>query len=246
MTHASNVLEATVDDDHDVDTRIEKLLALMTESDFRDLRSALQQRFGLEYNEVDGHPHNIKTIITGNKITFSRAVSPASRAFMVLHSLGHYYFICEARRKNIERYSYIYDLRGVQAALHYYETEGQPNGLDAPPEMTEQRRKDRVSFEVGANNFAMAMLVRLGFEQSAKIIKSYEVGDINYILDVSRGGKKAITPTDQDYLRRYVCAGLSINPEDTHDDGVYDAKAFDVDAIDWQYIKDIKLEIHFF
>lgn len=82
----------------------------------------------------------------------------AGRSFAV----GHYYFICEAKRKNVERYAYIYDSRGVQAALHYDETEGKPNGLDQPPEMTEQRRKDRVSFEVGANNFAIDMLEKLG------------------------------------------------------------------------------------
>lgn len=65
-------------------------------------------------------------------------------------------------------------------------------------------------------------------------------------LDVSRGGKSAIVPTDRDYLRQYVCAGLSINPEDAHDDGVYCPQSFNMDAIDWQYIQDIKLEIHFF
>lgn len=244
MTHVQNVLQADVG--HDADARIEQLLSMMTERDFEQLKSTLQERFGLEYEEADRHPHNIKTIITGKKITFSKDVSPSSRTFMVLHSLGHYYFICEAKRKNIERYAYIYDLRGVQSALHYYETEGQPNALDTPPEMTAQRRKDRVSFEVGANNFAIDLLSRIGFEQGADLIKRYEIGDINYILDVSRGGKAAIVPTDRDYLRQYVCAGLTIDPEDAHDDGVYCPKSFDMDAIDWQYIQDIKLEIHFF
>lgn len=244
MTHVQNVLPTAVG--HDADARIEQLLSMMTECDFDFLKSALQDRFGLEYEEANHHPHNIKTIIKGKKITFSKDVSPSSRTFMVLHSLGHYYFICEAKRKNIERYAYIYDLRGVQSALHYYETEGQSNALDAPPEMTEQRRKDRVSFEVGANNFAIDLLSRIGFEQGAVLIKRYEIGDINYILDVSRGGKSAIVPTDRDYLRQYVCADLSIDPEDVHDDGVYCPESFDMDAIDWQYIQDIKLEIHFF
>jgi|GEM_PF-3518545 hypothetical protein len=244
MTLAQNVLRTNVG--HDADARIEELISMMTERDFEELKSTLQERFGLEYEEADSHPHNIKTIITGKKIVFSKSVSPSSRTFMVLHSLGHYYFICEAKRKNIERYAYIYDLRGVQSALHYYETEGQSNALDTPPEMTVQRRKDRVSFEVGANNFAIDLLSRIGFERGADLIKRYEIGDINYILDVSRGGKSAIVPTDRDYLRQYVCAGLSINPEDTYDDGVYCPESFDTDAIDWQYIQDIKLEIHFF
>lgn len=244
MTLAQNVLRTNVG--HDADARIEELISMMTERDFEELKSTLQERFGLEYEEADSHPHNIKTIITGKKIVFSKSVSSSSRTFMVLHSLGHYYFICEAKRKNIERYAYIYDLRGVQSALHYYETEGQSNALDTPPEMTVQRRKDRVSFEVGANNFAIDLLSRIGFERGADLIKRYEIGDINYILDVSRGGKSAIVPTDRDYLRQYVCAGLSINPEDTYDDGVYCPESFDTDAIDWQYIQDIKLEIHFF
>jgi len=244
MTQVQNVSHTNVG--HDADARIEQLLSMMSERDFEQLKSTLQERFGLEYEEADSHPHNIKTIITGKKIVFSKDVSPSSRTFMVLHSLGHYYFICEAKRKNIERYAYIYDLRGVQSALHYYETEGQSNALDTPPEMTEQRRKDRVSFEVGANNFAIDLLSRIGFEQGADLIKRYEIGDINYILDVSRGGKSAIVPTDRDYLRQYVCAGLSINPEDAHDDGVYCPQSFNMDAIDWQYIQDIKLEIHFF
>lgn len=243
MQHAQNVIASG---GPDMDTRIEKILSLMTESDFNHLKSALQERFGLDYDEVDSHPHNIKTIIKGRNITFSKGVSPASRTFMVLHSLGHYYFICEAKRKQIERYSYIYDLRGVQAALHYYETQGQPNALEQPPEMTEQRRKDRVSFEIGANNFAMDMLARIGFERGAEIIEKYAAGDINYILDVSRGGKAAIVKTDRDYLQHYVCAGLSIDPDDTDDNGVYDPDQFELGAIDWQYINDIKLEIHFF
>lgn len=185
-------------------------------------------------------------IFIGKKVAFAKGVSPVSRAFMVLHSLGHYYFISEAKRKNIERYAYIYDSRGVQGALHYYEIQDKPNGLDQPPEMTAQRHKDRVSFEVGANNFAIDMLASLGIAQGADIIRSYQAGDINYILDVSRGGKHAITPSDRDYLEKYVCGGLSIDMEDAWDDGVYDHHAFDVHAINWQHIADIKLEIHFF
>jgi hypothetical protein len=165
---------------------------------------------------------------------------------MLLHSLGHYFFICEAKRKGIERYAYIYDLRGVQSALHYYETEGQANGLDAPPEMTDQKRKDRVSFEVGANNFAIDLIRHLGFDKGARVVRAYEAGDINYIVDVSGYGKKAIVPTDDVYLRKYVCAGLGIDPDDTYDDGVYEPDSFRIDGIDWDYIEEIKLEIHFF
>ena len=77
-------------------------------------------------------------------------------------------------------------------------------------------------------------------------LRTYEAGDINYIVDVSGHGKNAIVPTDNDYLRKYVCAGLTIDPDDTYDDGVYDAASFRIDGIDWDYIEDIKLEIHFF
>ncbi|WP_374422273.1 hypothetical protein [Chromobacterium sp.] len=238
------VLDIALDDD--VDAEIERVLAMISPQELQRLQNRLQQLFQLQYSETDSHPHNIKTIIKGRDIQFSRGVSPASRAFMILHSLGHYFFICAAKRKNIERYSYIYDLRGVQAALHYYETAGQSNGLDEPPPMTEQRRKDRVSFEVGANRFAADLLAHIGFEHVAQLLRRYEIGDINYILDVSRGGKAAIVPSDRDYLRQYICAGLSIDPADAYDDGVYSPDAFRPDGIDWQHIEDIKLEIHFF
>lgn len=240
----TNVVEA--DMKIDLDARVEQLVSAMTTDGYRELTKKLEDHFGLFFNEVPSHPINIKTIIKGKNITFSESLSLTSRAFMTLHSLGHYYFICEAKRKNIERYSYIYDLRGVQAALHYYETEGQANGLEAPPEMTAQKRKDRVSFEIGANNFAIDLMKSLGLEDVGPVVKAYEFGDINYIIDVSGYGKKAITKSDREYLEKYVCAGLTVDPEDMYDDGVYDPTSFDIDAIDWQYIEDIKLEIHFF
>lgn len=230
----------------EVEGHMAELLSTMGASMYDNLINTLIERFGLEIDEVDQHPLNIKAIIKGRKITFARSVSWPSRSFMILHSLGHYYFICEARRRNVERYAYIYDLRGVQAALHYYEQEGAANGLEAPPEMTEQKRKDRVSFEIGANNFAIEMLRSLRLEAFVPVIKSYEAGDINYIVDVSRYGKTAITSSDLEYLQKYVFAGRSVDPSDAYDDGVFDASSFDIGSIDWEFIKDIKLEIHFF
>lgn len=243
-----NLNQAVLEDPviEDIDDQIEKVLAMMSTQELQRLQAKLQQRYQLEYSETDAHPFNIKTIIKGREIRFSRGVSPASRAFMILHSLGHYIFICAAKRKNIKRYDYIYDLRGVQTALHYYETAGQGSGLDQPPPMTAQKRKDRVSFEVGANRFAADLLADIGFSQGEALIQRYQVGDINYILDVSSGGKAAIVPSDHDYLRRYICAGLSIDPNDAYDDGVYDPDAYRRYGIDWQYIEDIRLEIHFF
>lgn len=228
------------------DDDIRDVLALVTPEEYQAACDQLARMYGLRYREVAGHPLNIKTIIKGRDITFAQGVSLSSRMFMLLHSLGHYFFICAAKDKKIERYAYIYDLRGVQSALHYYETEGQANGLDAPPEMTDQKRKDRVSFEVGANNFATDLLRHIGFARGETVVRTYEAGDINYIVDVSGYGKNAIVPTDGDYLRKYVCAGLTIDPDDTYDDGVYDAASFRIDGIDWDYIEDIKLEIHFF
>ncbi|UGA36832.1 hypothetical protein JOS77_21795 [Chromobacterium haemolyticum] len=162
------VLEGPVVED--IDAQIEKVLAMMSTQELQRLQAKLQQRYQLEYSETDAHPFNIKTIIKGREIRFSRGVSPASRAFMILHSLGHYIFICAAKRKNIKRYDYIYDLRGVQTALHYYETAGQGSGLDQPPPMTAQKRKDRVSFEVGANRFAADLLADIGFSQAEALI----------------------------------------------------------------------------
>lgn len=244
MSDIANIIDETLPDE--TGRRMGELLLAIGESSYDKLTTALVEKFGLDLDEVDHHPLNIKAIIKGRKITFAKSVSWPSRTFMLLHSLGHYYFICEAKRKNIERYAYIYDLRGVQAALHYYEHEGSGNGLDAPPEMTDEKRKDRVSFEVGANNFAVEMLRSLGLSAYVPIIRTYEAGDIHYIVDVSRYGKQAITSSDIDYLQKYVFAGHSVDPGDAYDDGVFDASLFDVDAIDWTFLEDIKLEIHFF
>ena len=244
MSDIANIIDQKLSDD--TDRRLGELLSAIGGFSYDKLTDTLGDKFGLELDEVDHHPLNIKAIIKGRKITFARSVSWPSRTFMLLHSLGHYYFICEAKRKNIERYAYIYDLRGVQAALHYYEHEGSASGLDAPPEMTDAKRKDRVSFEVGANNFAVEMLRSLGLSAYVPIIRTYEAGDIHYIVDVSRYGKQAITSSDIDYLQKYVFAGHSVDPADAYDDGVFDASLFDVDAIDWTVLEDIKLEIHFF
>lgn len=81
MTQVQNVSHTNVG--HDADARIEQLLSMMSERDFEQLKSSLQERFGLEYEEADSHPHNIKTIITGKKIVFSKDVSPSSRTFGV-------------------------------------------------------------------------------------------------------------------------------------------------------------------
>ena len=194
MSDIANIIDETLPDE--TDRHMDELLSTIGESSYDKLTDALVGKFGLELEEVDHHPLNIKAIIKGRKIAFAKSVSWPSRTFMLLHSLGHYYFICEAKRKNIERYAYIYDLRGVQAALHYYEHEGSANGLDAPPEMTDEKRKDRVSFEVGANNFAVEMLRSLGLSAFVPIIRTYEAGDIHYIVDVSRYGKQAITSSD--------------------------------------------------
>lgn len=244
MNRVENILIA--EDGGGTEENIEKILSMMSDEEFESLKSTLKERFDLEYDEIESHPYNIKTIIKGKKITFSKNVSAVSRAFMILHSLGHYYFICEAKRKSIERYAYIYDLKGVQSALHYYETAEGDNALTNPPEMTEQRRKDRISFEIGANNFAVDLLEHIGLEKAERLVRKYELGDINYILDVTRGGKAAISQSDRIYLEKYVCGEFKINPDDAHDDGVYDAASFDINSIDWNYINDIKLEIHFF
>lgn len=229
----------------EIEDRIRKTISMMSPSEFSLLENALTKQFDLDFQETDCHTNHIKSIIKGKQFVFLKSISRSSRAFMTLHSLGHYYFICEARRKNIDRHAYIYDLSGQQAALHYYETEAQPNGLECPSPMTDQRRRDGVSFEVGANNFAEQMLVTLG-QNHSDIIRHYSAGDIQYILDVSQGGKTAIVQTDHDYLEKYICASRETMDEDTDDSGVYTPADFNVESIDWHYLQDIKLEIHFF
>lgn len=121
-----------------------------------------------------------------------------------------------------------------------------PNaGMHEPQVVTEKMRRDRIAFEVGANNFAIEMLKHFDLAHLAPLVTTYETGDVNYIIDVTAGGRDAIVATDQDYLEKYICNNLSFEQEDT-DEKIFDAEQFRVDGIDWGYLDEIKLEVHFF
>jgi hypothetical protein len=223
--------------------RIASLLAMIKPEDYQHMAKVLGDMFGLEYKMVDSHPSNIKAIIKYKTFTFRKGISDASKTFMVLHSLGHYYFISRAKKVGVKRFEYIYDKEGMEggAIVKQYGELG-----EGGRPVSRKMRTDRVAFEIGANNYGIEMLEAVGLGQLSRIVKIYEAGDVNYILDVTAGGKAAIVPTDHDYLDRYICNNLSYE-EDSNDDGVFDKATFDVvGGLDWNYLDELKLEVHFF
>src|SRR3954462_14444045 len=82
--------------------RIASLLAMIKPEDYQHMAKVLDDMFGLEYKMVDSHPSNIKAIIKYKTFTFRKGISDASKTFMVLHSLGHYYFISRAKKVGVK------------------------------------------------------------------------------------------------------------------------------------------------
>lgn len=223
--------------------RIANLLAMVKPDEYQHMTKVLGEMFGLEYKMVDSHPSNIKAIIKYKTFTFRTGISDVSKTFMVLHSLGHYYFISQAKKVGVKRFEYIYDKEGMEggASVKQY---GELGEKGRP--VSKKMRTDRIAFEIGANNYGVEMLKAVGLGHLTQIAKIYEIGDANYILDVTSGGKEAIVPTDRDYLDRYICNNLSYE-EESNDDGVFDKAGFDVvRGLDWNYLDELKLEVHFF
>lgn len=216
------------------------------------LESRLQALFGLHSDTVPHHLHNIKCIIRRRHFQFAEGISPASKAFMLLHTIGHYFFISSAVQKGVRRYEPIYDTF-ENANLHIYDmmfdshaqvirrAEGESIRGCVP----EQVRLDRIAFEVGANRYALLVLDALQMSHLHALVLTYEPADIRYILDVTAHGRAAIVKTDDDYIERYVCQPFPLD-EVPDSEGVYEPEAFHLSKIDWQALEDIKLEIHFF
>jgi hypothetical protein len=222
--------------------KIGALLRAASAREFESLTSLMTRMFGIDFQYVDSHPNNIKCIIKYKTFKFRNDLSISSKIFMIIHSIGHYYFITSAKRKNYDRYAYIYDQEGREAtALHIYEHLGH-----APHAVTEKMKQDRISFEIGANNFGREFLKHTGMEKLVSLVDTYQAGDINYILDVTTSGSEAIVRTDEDYLDRYICNDLTCE-EDAHGEKIFEAEHFALhESLDWKYLSGLNLEVHFF
>jgi hypothetical protein len=231
---------------------IQKVLGMITAEEYKVLERKCYELHGLHYETVPSHKFDIKCIITRRHFSFAEGLSAASKAFMILHTIGHYYFITRAVRKGITRYEHIYDTF-ENANLHVYDTifnnhdkaEQRKDGHYQLGTVPEKIRIDRTVFEVGANNYSMHLLDFLGMPHLAPLVRIYEPADLLYILDVTARGRHAIVETDHDYLDKYVCNDPIIKAEpDTEQ--VYDPNTFHINDIDWHTLEKIKLEIHFF
>ncbi|OWK23142.1 hypothetical protein AJ87_41590 [Rhizobium yanglingense] len=84
--------------------RIQAVLSIVDEAEYDKVTTKLASLFGLEYNFGKAHKFGIKTIIKSRVFDFSDGISLPSRLFMILHTLGHYYFISRADKMGIDRY----------------------------------------------------------------------------------------------------------------------------------------------
>ncbi|MBY5775429.1 hypothetical protein HFN63_36510 [Rhizobium leguminosarum] len=223
--------------------RIRAVLSIVDEAEYEAVTTKLESLFGLKYNFGKAHIFSIKAVIKGRVFNFSDGISLPSRLFMILHTLGHYYFISRADKMGIDRYRYIYDTF-ENTNLHVYE-QAEAQAVQVARIVTDKIRRDRTEFEIRANDYSADLLRVIGHPHLIPLIKLYQPADINYILDVTEGGKDAIVPTDLDYLDRYVCNDQSVVEEDNVE-RIYEAGAFNIAAIDWDLLAKSKLEIHFF
>jgi hypothetical protein len=223
--------------------RIQTISGMVGAAEYDDIATKLKDLFALEYNFGRSHKFGIKTVIKNRVFDFSDGISMSSRLFMMVHTLGHYYFISRAGKLGVDRYKYIYDTF-ENTNLHVYEQADAKAVKDARI-VTDKIRRDRTEFEIRANDFAADLLRAIGHPHLIPLVKIYEPADINYILDVTESGKDAIVPTDFDYLDRYVCADQTVLEEENIE-CIYEPSAFDINAIDWPLLIKSKLEIHFF
>ena len=192
---------------------------------------------------MHSHKFGIKAVITSKVFDFADGISLSSRLFMILHTIGHYYFISRADQMGIDRYRYIYDTF-ENTNLHVYE-QADAKAVSDSRIVTEKVRRDRTEFEIRANDYSADLLRAIGRPHLIPLVKLYEPADINYILDVTENGKDAIVPTDFDYLDRYVCNVQKVEEEENLE-RIYESGIFDINAINWPLLVKSKLEIHFF
>lgn len=77
----------------DADAEIARLLILLPQNNVDQIKLILGRRFRLKYSEMARLPGHLKAIVKVRKFFFAQHVPAASRAFIVLHCLGHYYLI---------------------------------------------------------------------------------------------------------------------------------------------------------
>ena len=223
--------------------RIKTVLSMVDENEYETVVSKLITLFDLELNFGKAHDFGIKRVIKSRVFEFSDGISLPSRLFMILHTLGHYYFISRADKMGIDRYKYIYDTF-ENTNLHVYE-QADAKAVQEARIVTDKVRRDRTEFEIKANDFAADLLRAIGHPHLIPLIKLYEPADVNYILDVTEGGRDSIVPTDFDYLDRYVCTSQTVVEEDNSEQ-IYWPGVFSIGSIDWPLLAKSKLEIHFF
>lgn len=226
-----------------LEDRVDAVLNFVGEEEYQIVSTKLADLFGLQYHFVPAHQFGIKAIIKNRVFTFGEGISLPSRVFMILHTLGHYYFISRADKMGIDRYRYIYDTF-ENTNLHVYE-QAEAKAIADARIVDDKVRRDRTEFEIRANDYSADLLEAIGHPRLIPLIKLYEPADINYILDVTEGGKNAIVPTDHDYLTKYVCAKQVVNEEDNVE-RIYEPGRFSINEIDWPLLIRTKLEIHFF
>ena len=226
-----------------IEDRVNAVLSFVDEEEYQAVSTKLADLFGLQYHFVPSHQFGIKAIIKNRVFTFGEGISLASRVFMILHTIGHYYFISRADKMGIDRYRYIYDTF-ENTNLHVYE-QAEAKAIADARIVDEKVRRDRTEFEIRANDYSADLLEAIGHPRLIPLIKLYEPADINYILAVTEGGKDAIVPTDLDYLTNYVCT-KQIVTEEENVERIHEPGRFHINEIDWPLLIRSKLEIHFF
>jgi hypothetical protein len=231
---------------------IADVYSMISLQEYMFIEQRCKELYGLHVENVQNYKYNIKSIMARKHFTFTEGLSAATKAFQLLHVVGHYHFMTSASRKGVRRYEPIYSTFG-NASLHVYEESearsdvaGSVNaGSGDFVEITDEIRVNRILFEMGANKYAILILDYLGMKHIEPLVKLYEPADISYLIDITSRGRPAIVETDFEYIDKYVCSERAIKNEPDLE-GVYDADSFRVSDIDWPILEKLKLEFHFF
>lgn len=218
---------------------IDDLVSAYNDDEFFVLEEKLREIFSLKMRPRDAFDSGIKAIIKGRTFDYQCDISPPTKLFMLLHTLGHYYFITRAAGLGIDRYDYIYETSSNgNAHVYRYRSASQDDAV-----VTQKILTDRIEFEVRANDFAVEMTKRIGKAGFIHLVRLYEPADIRYIMDVMEGGPEAIVP-DHAFINRYVLSGLGV-PQGQNIEGIFRSQDFDLHGIDWGMIETRKIEIHY-
>ena len=84
--------------------------------------------------------------------------------------------------------------RRRRGALRTHDELVKKTSLHEPQNVTEKMKKDRIAFEIGANNYSFDLLKPVGMTHLARVVSIYQPGGINYIL-TSTGTSAMVFPT---------------------------------------------------